>query len=75
MDNQPEPLSTYEKWVIAVLIGVLFLILSSPLLYMFTDGIGKYVKLTILDKQNRPTTQGLIIHALLFIVLIRILMR
>ena len=57
------------KLLCAVVIGVLFFVVSSPAVYKFTDKLfGKALHLA--DAKGCPTTLGLIVHAIVFVLLL-----
>lgn len=67
-----------EKWMCSLYLAVLFLIVSAPVTYKLTDKLfGKlcFGKLCVLCTSNGcPTTCGLLIHALVFLLLVRLSM-
>lgn len=69
--------SPSKKWQASLLAGILFLIISAPLLYRFVDGLVKRVNpnLSICDEKGCPTNLGLVLHAVVFVLLTRLLMR
>ncbi len=66
-----------KKWKASLLAGILFLIISAPFLYKLMDGLIKKVKpeLSICDEKGCPTPLGIAIHAVVFVLLTRLLMR
>ena len=73
-ENDEDKLSNQEKWIIAVIIGVIFLIVSNPLVFRFSDIILGFVSLHTVGPDGKPTAFGWILHAVAFIIIIRILM-
>ena len=67
-------ISSTEKWLIAVLLGVIFLIVASPLIFQFSDTIFGYVGWNTVRSNGKPTPFGWILHMLAFILIVRILM-
>lgn len=66
-------LSGNEKWKNSLLSGVIFLVLNLPATYKLTDGIlGSLTRTS--NFEGCPTTSGLILHTIVFIVVIRLLM-
>lgn len=64
-----------EKWLIAILIGVIFLIISSPFIYRLSNSTLGYVGLRTTDKAGHPIVFGWVIHAVAFIIIIRLFMK
>lgn len=73
MDNTPKckAYTNKDKWIVACISGLLFLLLSSPYLYMFTGSLLK----GLASHNGTPTIYGLILHAIIFILAARLLMR
>ena len=71
--TQEKSLTEGEKWMISLWSGLLFLIVASPFMYGFTGVI--VGKIGIKTSENGcPYIIGLIIHAIVFAILIRIMM-
>jgi len=70
-----KPYTSRDKWIIAGLAGLLFLIVSSPYLYSFMDVITSPLGIDIANQNGCPNLGGLILHGLIFILIIRLLMR
>lgn len=68
--------SNSTKWKISILSGIIFLIISAPLLYKLTDGLLKKISpnLSLCNSDGCPTQLGLIVHAIVFILITRMLM-
>ena len=67
-------LSSRKKWLLAVLLGVLFIILSSPYIYELLDDI-LYSLGVSLYRDKTPTTLGLVVMSVVFILVVRLMMR
>lgn len=65
--------SNSQKWIAAIVAGLLFLLLSSPIAYQFTNALFGAIGLNTTDG-GRPTWGGLIIHSIIFVLLIRLIM-
>lgn len=59
-----------QKWWAAVLLGLVFAIVSSPVAYQLTD---KIPRLTTTSRYG-PTLQGLLLHTAVFILLVRLIL-
>lgn len=60
-----------DQWIAAFLVGLLFVVISSPYLYTVIDGFGIFQD----SIDGSPTPQGLILHTLVFTLLVRTLIR
>ncbi len=74
IDDVKIRLSDKDKWLIAVIIGVLFLILAAPLIFKFSNVIFKPLKLPTIKENGMPTIFGLLLHTIVFILILRLLM-
>ena len=63
-----------QKWRISVLSGLIFLLVSSPVLYQFTSSIGDCLNVKLSNSLGCPTMTGLLLHTAVFVVIVRILM-
>jgi len=70
-----KPYTSKDKWVVAIIGGLLYLLIASPFLYDAFNRITKIVGLPIASPTGTPTVQGLVIHTLVFVLLVRLLMR
>jgi hypothetical protein len=64
-----------DKWRIAIIIGIIFIILTSPIIFGFSDNIFSKIRISTCDRKGRPTLFGWLLHAIIFIIIIRILMK
>lgn len=67
-----KPYTSKDKWIVAIVSGLIFLLLSSPFLYEITDKIFSMFKIS---NNGCPTVMGLILHTIFFMLIIRLLMR
>lgn len=63
-----------QKWRISVLSGLVFLLISSPLLYRLTGSLGECLGLSISSVSGCPTTLGLLLHTVVFVLVTKLLM-
>ena len=67
----PDKFSSKDKWIIAVIGGMLFLLIGSPYLFgltnMFTSKFGSE------SEKGCPSAFGLLIHGVVFTLLVRLL--
>lgn len=65
-----------DKWLVSLLASLLFLLIASPWAYRVTNSIFEGIGLkTAKDKDGCPTGTGLLIHGLVFLFIVRALMR
>lgn len=64
-----------QKWVIALISGLLFMLISSPYFYRLTNMFTSRFGLTIASNTGCPNLAGLVIHTVVFILIVRAIMR
>jgi len=73
--NSDKQLTSKDKWVIALLSGLLFLLVASPFLFNVVNGATSSFGMTIADHNGCPNLGGLMLHAIVFMLIIRLLMK
>ena len=73
--NCNRPYNSKDKWIISIVLGLLTVIIFSPYLYSITSSLGNTIGLKLADKNNTPTVIGLILHAIIFVVIVRMMMK
>lgn len=70
MEKENKPYTGKDKWIVSVMAGLLFFILALPYTFQLTSytGIPTF-------KNGSPTLIGVCIHAVLFVVITRLLMQ
>ena len=71
MSSNPE----LQKWTCALVCGLIFLLVSAPFTYDFTNYVGEKISDNLKTKQDdggRPTLFGLILHMIVFVLLVRL---
>jgi hypothetical protein len=63
--------SSYLKWQISILSALIFILVIHPYTYNFTQKIFGDTIGQIIETTGCPTTRGLILHTLLYILLVR----
>ena len=64
-----------QKWMISVTSGILFYIIALPQTYeCITNPIFENTIGVRLEKQGKPTTFGVFIHAIVFLLIVRSMM-
>lgn len=67
-------ISSRDKWLIALFAGLLFVILSSPMLYKLLDKLTSKFGLSLYEGEG-VTTKGLLLHGIFFVIVVRLLMK
>lgn len=68
-------LTDKDKWTIALMAGLLFLIISSAFLYRFVDGLVSGFGWSVANPQGCPTLLGSIVFTVLFVMIVRLVLR
>ena len=65
-----------NKWFVALLAGLLFMLVSSPFLYRQTDNLARMIspKLSLASFSGVPNLYGIALHSLVFALIVRLLM-
>lgn len=66
--------SEEDKWRVSILAGLVFLLISSPLMYKITGSLGDCLNLDISNSKGCPTTLGLLLHTVVYVVITKLLM-
>jgi hypothetical protein len=76
LDAPPGGLDNLGKWKISLIAGLIFLIVSSPFLYKLVQKLAdKFVDIEIADSEGCPTLVGLILHSVVFVIIVRLMMK
>lgn len=70
--NMSQPTSN-QKWLIALIAGLLFLLIGSPFLYRAVDSLLRGLVGPI-AQNGCPTMLGLVLHAVVFLLVVRAIM-
>lgn len=63
--------SSYKKWQISIFSAFIFVLVIHPYTYKFTQNVfGGFVG-QIADMNGCPTTRGLVLHTIVYILLVR----
>ena len=73
-DEKGMRVTNFDKWLIAVVIGVVFLILASPIMFRTTNSITSLARIKTTKNGTCPTYFGLFLHTAIFILIVRLLM-
>ena len=63
--------SSYKKWQISIFSALIFILVIHPYTYIFTQRLLGGLLGKIADSNGCPTTLGLIIHTIVYILLVR----
>jgi hypothetical protein len=66
-----KPITNKDKWIISIISALLFMLISSPYAFHLTNKIGG----NTLSISGHPTMFGMILHGIIFLFIIRLLMR
>ena len=66
--------SSYKKWQISIFSAFLFILVINPYTYIFTQNLLGGLIGKIADIHGSPTSLGLVIHTILYILLVRVSM-
>ena len=64
-----------DRWRVAILAGFLFMLVSSPFLYTMLSKITSPLGFNVASSGGCPTFLGLFITTVLFVVVVRLLLR
>jgi len=74
-ENCAKLVTSEEKWSISVVSGLIFLLISSPFLYGLTSSLFECFGLTLASSKGLPTNIGLLVHSVVFILIVRAMMK
>lgn len=75
MGNKNEKLDNYNKWKYTLYTTIVFLIVVNPAVYTLVNGITNGLfGVKIADNTGCPNMIGIILHALVFTLVLRLLM-
>lgn len=69
-----KPYTSADKWTVAIISGLLFLAVASPYTFSLTNNFTSKLGLSISDRSGCPNLAGLLIHAIVYSLLLRLLM-
>lgn len=73
--NCLKPYTTKDKWIVAMIGGLLFLLIGSPFLYEAVDSLTSSFGMKIADADGCPNLGGIMLHSAIFMIVVRLLMR
>lgn len=67
--------SSLDKWMIAFVAGILFFLLATPYLFDMTNSASMwFMNLQLTNGKGAPNMAGVMVHAILFILIVRFLL-
>ncbi len=72
--DKPGGVSNSDKWIIAAILALIFVLLASPFIFGITNWIFKRIGIPTQSKHGKPTMAGLVIHGVVFFIIVRLLM-
>lgn len=69
-----------QKWMYSIYAAVIFFVISNPVMYMYVDAIIRKIgemlgqPLSIASKAGKPTQMGVVVHAVVYMLAVRLLM-
>lgn len=61
-----------HKWYLAIILGIIFLVLSSPIVYNLTNKIFTNIGMQTVNENGVPSLFGIVLHAIVFLLISRI---
>lgn len=75
MSSACKPYTSKDKWIVSVLSGLLFLLVSLPITYRLINYPLSMIGISIANKEGCPNLLGVGIMAIVFLLIVRLLMR
>lgn len=66
--------TNFDKWVIAIIIGIVFLVFASPFMFSVSNIAGRRIGLPTTYPSGKATYFGLVLHCFIVIAIVRLLM-
>ena len=70
-----KPYTSKDKWCISLILGILFVLIASPFFYKVINNLTKKVKFVTATNTGRPNVLGLLLHGLIYILVVRWLIK
>lgn len=70
-----KPITNKDKWIISLISALLFLLIASPYMFKLTNNLLSSTGYSTCDMRGCPNTFGLVLHASVFLLVTRLLMR
>ncbi|MFS8158623.1 MAG: hypothetical protein ACMG6E_00150 [Candidatus Roizmanbacteria bacterium] len=73
--EEQKEINNTEKWIIALLLGLIFFIVSHKLAFAISNSILSKIGLHTTNQRGNATGFGWTVHLIIFIALVRVLMK
>lgn len=73
--NCNKPYTSKDKWIVALIAGLLFMLFASPFLFSAVNGLTQGFGMTIASPHGCPNLGGLLLFSIAFMLTVRLLMR
>lgn len=73
MEPEPRKITNRDKWLVAILLGLLFLLFASPFMVGLLDSFFGPLGLHLTDSHGCANGAGLLICGILFVLVVRTL--
>ena len=70
-----KPYTPKDKWIVSIIAGLLFLLIASPFLFSMVNNLTSSFGMTISSKEGCPNLGGLLLHSIIFMLVVKLLMR
>lgn len=70
-----KPYTSKDKWIVSLIAGLLFLLIASPFLFSVGNNFTSSFGMTIASSQGCPNLAGLLLYGIIFMLIVRLLMR
>jgi membrane-anchored glycerophosphoryl diester phosphodiesterase (GDPDase) len=66
-----KPYTEKDKWIIAFILGIMFVLLASPYTFYLSDTLMGCIGVHTVNSDSIPTIFGMLLHGLIFVLLVR----
>lgn len=74
-ENPTKPYTSQDKWIVSLIAGLLFLLIASPFLFGAMNALTLTFGMSIATPGGCPNLGGLLLHAIIFMLIVRLMMR
>jgi hypothetical protein len=74
-DEKGLRVSSFDRTLIAVIIGIVFFLIAMPFAFKLSNKATKFVGVRTIHSGGSPTLPGMFIHTIIFIIVVRFLMK
>jgi hypothetical protein len=73
--NSPSSSHSQDKWILALIGGLFFIILASPFTFGLENSLTSLVGINLVDSDGCPSTGGIVLNGVIFATIVRTLMK